>query len=177
MRKTGPTWINRIILVFVRSDPFHAIFVQYLNGFCNRPEAASDVVSARFVRPIVSDKCVKFRDPGFKPFLRNSTRSHQSRYFQHFFCNNFRLKVISGVISSVAVGRVVGISGVDLYVTLKLMHRVKHMIPTLEDSERLQLHEFLGKTPYGVLPLCDDRRRCRRRRLYKVRQSYISGTA
>ena len=35
---------------------------------------------------------------------------------------------------------------------------------------------FLGKTPCGVLPLYDDRRRRRRRCSYKVRQSSISRT-
>ena len=38
-------------------------FVQYLIAFCSRPEAASDVLSGRFVSPIVPDKCEKFSDP------------------------------------------------------------------------------------------------------------------
>ena len=44
----------------------HAVlrtFVQYLMAFCSRPEAASDIISGRFARPIVLDKCVNFRDP------------------------------------------------------------------------------------------------------------------
>ena len=38
-------------------------FVQYLISFCSRLEAASDVVSSRFLWSIVPDKCVKFCDP------------------------------------------------------------------------------------------------------------------
>ena len=38
-------------------------FVQYINAFCSRPEAASDVISGIFVQPIVPDKPVKFRRP------------------------------------------------------------------------------------------------------------------
>ena len=41
---------------------FCATFVQYLMAFCSRLEAASGVISGRFVRPIVLDKYVKFRD-------------------------------------------------------------------------------------------------------------------
>ena len=35
--------------------------VQYLNAFCNRPDAVSSVVSGRVVGSIVPDKHVKFR--------------------------------------------------------------------------------------------------------------------
>ena len=37
--------------------------LQYFIAFCSRPEAASEVISGRFLRPIVPDKCAKFRDP------------------------------------------------------------------------------------------------------------------
>ena len=39
--------------------------MQYLIAFCSQPAAASDVMSGRFVRPIVPDKCVKFSDHCF----------------------------------------------------------------------------------------------------------------
>ena len=38
-------------------------FVQYLIAFCNQLETASDVISARFVRLTVPDKCVQFCYP------------------------------------------------------------------------------------------------------------------
>ena len=38
-------------------------FVQYLIAFCSQLEAASDVISGRFARLIVLDKCVRFRNP------------------------------------------------------------------------------------------------------------------
>ena len=39
---------GRIIRLFVWPDAFCALFVQYLITFCNRPEAASDVISGIF---------------------------------------------------------------------------------------------------------------------------------
>ena len=39
--------------------------MQYSVAFCNRLEAASDVVSSRIVRPVVPDKAVKFRGPNY----------------------------------------------------------------------------------------------------------------
>ena len=38
-------------------------FVQYLIAFGSRREATSGVISDRFVRLIVADKSMKFRDP------------------------------------------------------------------------------------------------------------------
>ena len=43
-----------------RLYPFLRTSVQYLIAFCSRPEAASDVISGRFVRLAVPDKYVKF---------------------------------------------------------------------------------------------------------------------
>ena len=42
--------------------PFLLTFVQYLIVFCSRPEEASDIVSGRFVRLAVLDKCIQFCD-------------------------------------------------------------------------------------------------------------------
>ena len=53
---------GRIIRLFARAGPILRTCVQYLMTFFSRPEAASDVISGRFVMPIVLDKCVKFRD-------------------------------------------------------------------------------------------------------------------
>ena len=43
--------------------PVQHIFVQYLITFCSRPETDNDVISGRFVGPIVPDRPAKFRDP------------------------------------------------------------------------------------------------------------------
>ena len=46
-----------------KNGPVLCTFVQYLIiAFCSRPETASDVISAKFVGPIVHDKPVKFLD-------------------------------------------------------------------------------------------------------------------
>ena len=37
-------------------------FVQYLIAFCSRQELMSDIISVRFVEPVVADNCVKFGD-------------------------------------------------------------------------------------------------------------------
>ena len=52
-------WSNYSTLCPV--EPVLRTFVQYLITFCSRPEAASDVISGTFARPIGLDKCVKFR--------------------------------------------------------------------------------------------------------------------
>ena len=77
-------------------------FVQYLVASCSRPEAASEVMSDRFVQPIVLDKRVKF-----------CSRLNHSRQIRtkaigggiyEFFCrNNFRPEVVSDCISGVAI--------------------------------------------------------------------------
>ena len=55
--------------------------VQYLNAFRSRPEAASDVIPSRFMRPIVPDKRAKFRDP-----CLNRSRN---RFFLNMHGTNF----------------------------------------------------------------------------------------
>ena len=43
-------------------------FGEPFTAFCGRPEVAADVISARFVRPIVPDRCVKFGDHSLNRF-------------------------------------------------------------------------------------------------------------
>ena len=67
--------------------------------FCSRLEAASDVISGRFVRPIVLKKC-KISWSVLKPCSRNSTRIRRMQYFRVFFTITSDWKynnVISGV--------------------------------------------------------------------------------
>ena len=49
----------------VKEDPFCALLcrMQDLLAFCNRPEGAGDVISGKFMRPIVLDRYITFRDP------------------------------------------------------------------------------------------------------------------
>ena len=54
---------GRIYSTLWPAAPILRTFVQYLIAFCSRPEAASDVISGRFVRPIVPDKYIKFGYP------------------------------------------------------------------------------------------------------------------
>ena len=53
----GETGLNsgQIILLFGRLDPFYASLLcsKYLTAFCSRPEVMSDVISSRFVGPVV----------------------------------------------------------------------------------------------------------------------------
>ena len=67
----------------------------------SRPEAGGDVISGRFVGPVVLDKYVKFRDPS-----SNREKFPTKRYFRQFFFHyNFRQEV-DDVISGVAVDNV-----------------------------------------------------------------------
>ena len=42
-------------------------FVQNLIAFCSGPEATGDVISGRFMGPVVPDNRVKFGDPHVNP--------------------------------------------------------------------------------------------------------------
>ena len=60
-----------MILCKTVAELFHSLpaapnlrtFVQYLIAFCSQHETASDVISGKFVKPIVPEKCAKFPDP------------------------------------------------------------------------------------------------------------------
>ena len=54
---------DRIIRLLVRIDPFFHTCVHYLPALRSRLEPASDIILGSFMRPVVVDKCVKFRDP------------------------------------------------------------------------------------------------------------------
>ena len=61
--QTGSSWL---VATLCLAEPILRTFVQYLMAFCSRSEPASDTISfisSKFFRPIVLDKCVKFRDP------------------------------------------------------------------------------------------------------------------
>ena len=58
---------GRTIWLFARAHPFLRTFVQRLITFCSRMEAASDIISSRFVRTIFTDKWVKVSDPHSNP--------------------------------------------------------------------------------------------------------------
>ena len=51
------------LCTFMSVAPVLRTFVEYLIAFCSPLEKASDVISDRFMRPIVYDKLVKFCNP------------------------------------------------------------------------------------------------------------------
>ena len=53
---------GRIIQLFARPDLLYALLCS-IGALCSQREAAIDVISGRFVEPIVPDKFVKFSDP------------------------------------------------------------------------------------------------------------------
>ena len=77
---SGPT-----IRLFVRPDPFCTLFVQYLITFCSRTEAASDVISGLFVRPVVLNTRVNFNDPSLNRSRESPSESVGSGIFDSFF--------------------------------------------------------------------------------------------
>ena len=76
--------------------------VQYLIAFYNRPEAASDVISGRFVRLAIPDKCVKFHNPRLNRSLEIWPIAVRGDIFDRFF-PKCRLEVVGDVISGMAV--------------------------------------------------------------------------
>ena len=69
-------------------------FAQYFAAFCSRPEAASDVISGRFVTPIVRDKCVKSCDPCRNRFREIPPEAVGSGISDGFFAITSDLKEI-----------------------------------------------------------------------------------
>ena len=82
---------------------FRHFFVLDLIAFCSRLEAASGVISGRFVKPIVSDNCKKFRDP-WQTVLEKFHPNLSEAAFSTVFRDNFRPKVVDDVISGMALG-------------------------------------------------------------------------
>ena len=78
-------------------------FVQYLIAFCCQPEATGGVISGRFVRPVVFDKCVQFRDHRLNRFREIPPETVVRGIFDSFFRYNFRPEVDNSVVSSTAV--------------------------------------------------------------------------
>ena len=71
--------------------------------FCSRLDTVSEAISGRFVRLVVPDNAVEFRDP-----LLNLSRNIYLKVIESciffivfFFCNNFRPEVASDVLSGV----------------------------------------------------------------------------
>ena len=85
--------------------PVLRTLVQYLIAFCSRPEADSDVISCRIVRPIVPDKLGQFRDPRLN-CSREIPPAVVGGIFNGYFRYAFWLEIYSysAVISGVEVG-------------------------------------------------------------------------
>ena len=76
--------------------------MQCLVVFCNQLEEASDIVSGKFVRQIVFEKCVKFGSPRLN-CSRDIYPKPSEAVFSTFFGYNFRPEVDRHIISSVAI--------------------------------------------------------------------------
>ena len=91
---------DRIIRLFGRSDPFYAIlYSRYLIAFCSRPEAATDVISGKFLELVATcHKRVKFGAPGSN-CSREIPPDALEGGISMVFVDDFRLEVDSDVIS------------------------------------------------------------------------------
>ena len=58
--------------------------MQYLIASYSRPEADSDVVSGRFVGPVVLDKCVKFGGPRLNRLVKFHPKPSEAAFFTFF---------------------------------------------------------------------------------------------
>ena len=76
---------GRIIRLFYLAGPVLRTFVQYLITFCSRTEAAGDVLSGRFVGPIVLDKPVKFCGPTLNRSREIPPEAVRGGIFDSFF--------------------------------------------------------------------------------------------
>ena len=77
--------------------------MQYLIAFSSRPEAASDVISDMFVKPILLDTCAKFHDLCLNRSPEMSPEAVGGGSFDSFFRCSFLLEVDNDLISGVAV--------------------------------------------------------------------------
>ena len=68
-------------------------FCATFNWMLQPPVAASEVISDRFMRPIVSDKCVKFRDPCLKLSQEIPPEANGRGIFYCFSSDNFRSEI------------------------------------------------------------------------------------
>ena len=64
-------------------------FVQYRITFCSRPESASDIKFGIFVRVLVPNKWVEFRDPRLKQSGKIQPKAVGGGIFEIFFYDNF----------------------------------------------------------------------------------------
>ena len=74
--------------------------MQYLIAFCSQPEADTVVISGRFVRPVVPDKCVKLHNTCLNRSRDIIPEVIGGGIFDSLFRNNFQPEVVSDVISS-----------------------------------------------------------------------------
>ena len=87
-----------------RPDPFYALFVRYLITVCSRLETASDVISDRFVGPVVPISLQNFMVLTRTFLEKFHPKQSEATFSTFFFQDNFRPEVISDVISGVVEG-------------------------------------------------------------------------
>ena len=81
-------------------------FVQYLTAFCSQLEETSDVISGRFVGPVVPDNRMKFGDPRLSLSQEIPPEAILCGILDSFFCGNFRPEVLSDVTSGAGIVQV-----------------------------------------------------------------------
>ena len=124
--------------------------MQYLIALCCRTETASDVVSGRFVLPVVRDKRVKFRDPRL-----NCSREIPPEavggviYGRLSIVDNFRPEAATDVISGAFVdpiGMKVRVKFDDSRSNHSSDIRLPHLVTT-DDDTGVRRSSREGKTP------------------------------
>ena len=79
------------------------IFRRFSNLDKHRPEATGDVISGKFVRPVILDKCVKCHNPSWKCYQEILPEAVVGGGISDSFPYNFRLKEDNDFISGTAV--------------------------------------------------------------------------
>ena len=132
-----------------------AHFCQFLIAFCSQLEAASDVISCRFVRLMFHDTCVKFHDPCLNRSWEIPPEAVGGGILDSF-CYNFQLKVDTDVISGLAVDYV----GMDVDVKFgdSRSNGSRDIRKTdFVSNEYIKVYHIRQKRLTGISQLCDCR--------------------
>ena len=102
----------KVVELFGSLSPVLRTFVQYLIAFCSWPEAVSDVISGRFTRLIVPNKCANFVISAQTILDKFHPKPSEAVFSTVFFRYNFQPKIDNDVIFGLAVDYV----GMDVLV-------------------------------------------------------------
>ena len=86
----------------LQAGPVLRTCVQDSVAFCNRPETAGDIISGRFVGPVVFDERVKFHDPRLNCSEESQPKAIGCGIFGRFSnADNCRPEVTGDILSGV----------------------------------------------------------------------------